>query len=404
MPKKKKTITIEEGPDEKEILELEGVGEETPEDKEAREIESWTADFQAKFSEEPVKVSVEKFRDSEWLICKKYPLASFDPEIIRKEWGPGRYRARLLDQRYHYIKGTSNTFEFAEPAGAIAPAPAPENPLENPVIALMLKSMESNQAMLVNLMQAMVTGGAAKAPERPLNEIVDVMSKLHQMAPKDKPMDSFKEMLTSWKLVQEVTGSKDSESKGGLMSEVREFLELAPLLKEQLPTIKSMLPPGPVQSSPAPASPVQEKKEMDPLTIKIISLVPKFVEAARTDSSIEEWGDYLLAYFESDIVPLLLPQLKAQYKALVQNEDDVYDIVIRLAKDPAERETIYKRIVPLAPYKDWCNRVIDEAIRLCETEEAPENSGDPSDPPGPTGGGNAILQAVHPNGKDKLSH
>ncbi len=126
---------------------------------------------------------------------------------------------------------------------------------------------------------------------------------------------------------------------------------------------------------------------MDPLSKKIIELVPRFVGGARANAPVPDWANYLLEVLDAEIMPVLLPVLKEKYKPLVNDEGDVYDILIKYAKDPAERGTIFLQIPPLAPHKDWVNKIIDEAIRLEEIPDVP-------DTPESVSGGNAVLEAV----------
>lgn len=396
MGRKKKTTIIEE-PEESDLLESvdsASLAEEERAEKEARAIDGWLSEFQSKFPDTPVKVCVEKYVNGEWQMCRRYPLSTFEFESVHKEYGAGRYRFRMVDPSYRYIKGGSSELTFADPVLKEENA-KPENPMENPLVAMMFKTMESNQTMLLGLFQSLVQAqGNQKGTG--LGEIVEAVKTVQAMGPKsEKPMESFKEILTSWKLLQEITDKGEPEGRGGLMGEIREFLELAPLIKENMPVLRSMLPQGssplPNVSSPDTVNAAPDKNpapSMDPLTKKIIEIVPKFTQAAKAASPPEDWGRYLLDVTDVEIVPLLLPKLRNEYGALVQDEQDVYDILLKLGKNPAEREKIFKHIPPLAPYKEWVGKVLDEAIRLAETdEEAPT-------------GGNAILEAVGSNGHD----
>ena len=123
---------------------------------------------------------------------------------------------------------------------------------------------------------------------------------------------------------------------------------------------------------------------MDPLTKKIVDLIPKFVGGAKANAAVDHWGNYLLEVLDIEVMPVLLPVLREKYKPLVQNEDDVYDLLIKFAKDPTERTNLFKTIPPLAPHKEWCLKVIDEAVRLIELPDAPPDSN----------GANVILEAA----------
>lgn len=378
MPKTKRTrraILVEDDDDEKEGL----LPDEIQELEKQQAVEEWLGDFQSRFTDQPVRVLVEKFEEGEWSICRKYPLGTFDHEAVRDEFGGGRYRATLFDPNGKYIKGGRNNFKFAAPAVKKDGDAKPANPLADPAIAMMFESMKQQSAMLLGITQSMISANAGKAGGG-LTEMVEAMKGIQALSPKnEKPLDNFKETLGIMKLVKEVTGDGDGDSKGGFMSEVREFLELAPLLKEKMPVLKAALAPGGLPTAPAQPIPPGETPSMDPLSQKIIALVPRFVAAAKSNAPIETWSDHLIDVLEDDLMPVLVPHMKGIYGPLIDNADDVYDVLIKFAKDPAARDKIYTSVPPLAPYKPWCDQVIDAALKTLTDEET---------------GGNVVMEAV----------
>lgn len=368
--------------------EVETTREEREEEREA-EINEWLGDFQAKFTDQPVKILVEKFEDGEWSICRKYPLGTFEHESVRDEFGGGRYRATLFDNHGKYIKDGRNYFKFAAP---VAPKPVETkaaNPLENPIVLMMLKSHEENAKNMLQLTQAMITANSSKSTGT-LPELIEAMHKMQNMAPKsEKPMESFKDALGIMKLVKEVSGDSDKEDKGGLLSELKDFLELWPTAKDALANLKPQTLPAPaalpVSTAPVPA-PGGPDPMQDPLTQKLVSIIPNFVNAAKSSAPIEDWADYLLDTLETEFMPILLPRLKKQYGPLIKDEDDVFDLIVRYAKDPAYRASMYEQVKPLAPYKPWCDLVIDKAIALTEEETPVKVIDHGPDPDTPTNG------------------
>ena len=389
MARKKRTIIIDD-PDEEKAL-LSETPEEAAELLEQEKTQELLADFQSRFADQPAKILIEKYdEEGDWALCHKYPLASFEQEQIKIEFGGGKYRGTLYDPNGKYVKGGRINFKFAESLLKEPLPQKPENPLENPVVAMIIKSMESQQHTMLELTKSMMAaqGAAQSTGKGGLGEVVEVVKSLNSMTPKDKPLDSFKETLGLMKLFKEATGDGDGDSKGGLLSDVKEFLEIWPTIKDQLATIK---PPTTPATTALPGVP--QKEIMDPLTQKIVELVPKFVAGARTNADVPQWGNYLLDVFDTEVVPLLLPVMKERYGALVQNDDDVYDVILRLAKDPAERENIFKSIPPLAPYKAWILQVVDEAVRLSGVDA--ESGATENDNQIPiSGGGSSILTAV----------
>jgi hypothetical protein len=356
------------------------------EDTRRLETEEWLTEFRERFTDQPATVLVEKFDDNEWAICRRYALSTFDYESVLNEFGGGIYRATLIGPDGRYVKEGRTRFKFAAPI--VKPsntATAPTNPLDNPIVAMMLKAQEAQTAQSMEITKALIaTGGGGKGSD--IGQLIVALKGLQDLTPKEKPMQNFKETLDMIKTVKEISG--DTDSKGGLLSDLRDFLEVWPTVKEKFAEIKPPAGSAAPAATPMPAIPERKPATLDPLTEKIVKLVPKYVTAAKKSEPIETWGDTLLADFDTEILPILTPMMKKQYGVLVKDEDDVYDILLRYAKDPKEREVIFRDITPLAPFREWVNRVVDEAIRLAETEPAEVAATD------------VVVEAVAGNGRD----
>ncbi len=381
---KRKTVVLEE-PDNEPTIE-----ETIEQEKEVNrrlEIEEWLSEFQERFTDQPAKVLIEKFEDNEWSICRRYALSTFDHEIVRTEFGGGQYRATLIDDKGHYVKEGRTRFKFADPIiKPVAPA-QPANPFDNPAVVMMIEAQKAASSQMLEITKSMIQSSATQ-PKSDMGQIITAMKGLQDLTPKDRPLDSFKDTLNMMKLVKEVTG--DTDGKGGLLSEIRQFLEVYPTIKEQLSQIKpaAIAAPSPGAAPVGPpqiTTPERAPSALDPLNQKIVALVPKYVDAGKKSLQVVEWGKNLLDDFELDILPLLLPAWKKQYGPLVRDEDDCYDILLRYAEDEKEVAKIFEAIPPLAPYRVWVSRVIEEAIKLAQAD--PQDSTD------------VITDAVTGNGK-----
>jgi|SRR5579871_64214 len=378
MARKKRTVIIED-PEDSAPTAVDSQIEALEEQKEVERIEltdEWLTDFQQRFSDQPVRVTIEKYDESgDWSYCKKCPLMSFDLEIIKQEFGGGKYRATLFGPDGHYIKTGRRHFKVSDVLRSVVTEKKPDNPFENPMVVMMLKNMESHQTAMLELTKSMITAQAGKP--QGITEIVEAMKGIHALSPKtDKPLESMKETLGLMKLIKEVSG--DSEESGGLLSSLKEVLDVLPALKEQMASLKPAAAPGmSAPQAPGPVNPLPESISvttggpMDALTRKIVDLIPKFVSGAKANAPVTEWGNYLLEVVDAEVMPLLLPVLKERYKPLVQNEDDAYDLLMKYAKDPQERVNFFKTVPPLAPHKEWSLKVIDEAVRLLELPDEP---------------------------------
>lgn len=337
------------------------------------EAGEWLSEFQGRFSEQSVKVSIEKYEEGEWTICKKYPLAGFNPEGVRDEFGGGRYRATLFDPKGKYIKEGRHEFRFATPI-KVAEEKGPEriNPLQDPIVVMMLQTQKENTAMMVELMKSLVSGNAQQPKGNDLMTVVEAMKVMGALTPKDSGMKNMQETISFLATAKDLFGGEGKgEKEGGIFSDIKEFLGVWPEIKESLPQLKSQAP-APVTT--IIENPTGRTKDMpkDPLSQKIIAVIPTFLKAAQANAPIDQWSDYLGDVIEKEIMPILVPMMKEKYKFMPVEitEDTVYDGLIKRAKDPAEREIVFKQIPPLEPYREWVNKVIDETIKQFEADEA----------------------------------
>lgn len=333
--------------------------------------EEWLADFQSRFTEEAVKILIEKHEDGEWKICRKYPLSNFDHESVRDEFGGGRYRATLYDPNGKYVVGGRNNFTFAAPAQKKDTEHKPTDPFSNPGVMMVIEQIRAQAAQATQLLQTVLA--SQQGNKGGIGELVEAMKGLQALTPRDtsKPLDGLKDLLGVQKLLKEVNGNGDSDSKEGLLSDIKQIIELAPLIREAIPALKAGLPQSsnPIATNPRPplsSAPIPTPggpQQLNPLSKKIVELMPRFVLAGKNNEPIQQWSDHLLDVMEKEIMPILLPDMKATYGPIVQNEDDAYDILIKYAQDETTRDKIYVTILPLAPYKAWCNQVIARAVK-----------------------------------------
>lgn len=323
------------------------------------EIEEWVSDFQGRFSDQPVKVQVEKYDSGEWGICRKYPLESFDHMAVFEEYGGGRYRATLFGPDGKYVKGGRHEFKFATPLKPAAPVQEKVNPLADPIVMMMMENFKQQNAANLELMKAMLSGNSNKSSELP--SVLEAMKVIGVLAPKENGFKQFQEFMTMASSMKDFMGiddKRDTGGEGGLMSDIKEFMSLYPAIKEALPQIRAGASPGGVVP-PNPPPPERKAPQMSPVSQKIAAHIPTILEAAKTNQPVEKWADFVGQILDVEIMPLLVPEMIAKYKPFVKDEDDVYNGLLEKSKDPDEREKIFKAIPPLAPYREWVGRVLD---------------------------------------------
>lgn len=367
MPKTK--VVVVERPDKKansrgETLE-ELLDAQDAVDTEQESINEWLADFQGRFSDQQVRISVSKYENGRWALAARYPLQGFDHFVVRDEFGAGKYRAMLYGPNGKYITGGFQEFEFTMPLNPKKPdAEKDKNPLADPVVSMVMNAQAENNKMLMTIVTAMISNQGSRGADLPA--LVDAMKSMGALSPKENPLKQVTETAQLIATLKDAFGNDEKSDSGGLFAEVKEFLELLPTIKESLPVLKGLRDKNPLPPAPAdrPAALPQ-----DPIAQKIIVHVPTFVEAARTNQPTAKWAEYLANLVEVEFLPILVKDAQEKYKPLKVTEDTVYSQLLDTAKDPAEREKIFTAIPPLSPYKLWVNKVIDECIVLFETEE-----------------------------------
>lgn len=379
-PKKRSTQEIEE-------VELE---DEDPTEEEVESSEK-VADFQARFSGKQYKVRIERFNptEAEWEWVVKLPLEGFEPFNVLPKYGGGKYKAVLIDDGGHYVKGGMMHFRFSVPIEM--PTEKPRSALEDPVVVMMLESQkqqaESQKQQSAMLMEILKTSlpGAQAATQKGMDaaQVMEMFAKFSALtAPKENSMKSFMEMVGLWEKAKDAFTPDEKES-GGIVSEIKEAigaLALLPQIRGQVgqagaPMNPPARAPNRVISPTAPIviNPVVPKKEetmrkaLSPAAEKALFYVPKIEEAARENADVEKWADKILDILDEEVIPALVKE----YNGFVSAES-IYDRLLAGAKNLDEREIVFIHAPPLLPYKEWLYRVIDEAVRVLETPDTEE--------------------------------
>lgn len=379
-PKKKQNPTLED----MEEVEL----EEEPTEEELESSEK-VADFQARFSGKQYKVRIERFNvtDAEWEWVAKLPLEGFEPFNVLPKYGGGKYKAVLIDDGGHYVKGGMMHFRFSAPLEVVPDKP--KSALEDPAVVMLMESQKQQQLMLMEILKASLPGAqAASQKGMDAAQVMDMFAKFSALtAPKENSMKSLMEMVGLWEKAKDAFTPDEKES-GGIVSEIKEAigaLALLPQIRQMVPSgqpLSGSVPPGRTITPRVinPTSPVVMPKEdkmkkpvpVSPALQKALFYVPKIEDAARDNADTVKWADKLLDILDDEVVPALI----AEYNGL-PSEDSIYDRLLQAVKGD-ERESLFIHAPTLLPYKEWVYKVIDEAVRIVETPDIVEE---------PNGGG-----------------
>lgn len=384
---KKKVIVIDKD-DEPVSADIGDILTDVAEEKELEEIQARIGEFQSTFSGKGFKVYVDKWNEVErkWKMADRFPLDGFDHFIVRDRFGPGRYRGRLMDANYKYIKqGGSLEFDFE----AVLNPPAekePEKPsaIMDPGVQMMIESMKSQNMMMMEIIkvalpaqiQSQPAGATGKAD---LLMTIEALAKLSALGPKDTGLKSIEDSLRLTKLIRE--SFSDGDDKGGIVSELKEALALVPMLKERMGLPAPSAPiPATGGTQIVPVAPTRKfyarNPEMpeNPVLEKIAPYIPQFEQAARTDQSLEKWADYLLEVLDRDLMPALVPYVRKVKSVPAFYSDDklqdmIYDGLIEAAGNAEEVNKIFEFAPTLRPYENWVRGVITEAVRIVNEPE-----------------------------------
>lgn len=329
--------------------------------------------FQEQFGGDEYYVRVEKYNavDNEFEIVDKIAFDNFDPYILGKKYGGGRFTCTLMNSKSKYVEGGRFHFNFAKgPVEEKVVALAPVDPMSNPMVIMILENMRSDKAALMDLMKTLASG----EKQSPVSEIIAAVKNINDMNPKPKEensMKNLKELLEIQAMLSDSQGDKDSG--GGVVSEILEALKVLktsgslPTVSAPLtPPVRRMVSTGGTPIVNAAPKPVEEKSAVteDPIMKKIAPHIPQFIEAASENAPPEKWASYLIEVLDTQIVPLL----KKQYSIFKLSDDDVWEKLIAAGENQDVVAKIFEVVPDLAPYSDWVNSVIVDAIKQFDAE------------------------------------
>lgn len=357
------------------------------------EAEEKLAVFHNKFGGEDYKIRIEIFNkeDNEWESVANLKLAGFDSFDSLKKYGAGRYRMSLLDNGGLYVKGGRMECRISSAAieadkAAAPPAPPPDNGM-TAIVAM----LQAQNAQNVEILKAMIGRPVSESKGPSLTELIAAMAGLRNLTPKeDGGTGGIKGTLELMKLVKEIMPAPESGGEGGVMDEVARAVEL---FGKVSPLIEARRRGAPIQvPQPAPAAlpanlaggaisvpqphPAEEPEAdpMKPIIEKAQSYVPQLVAWASRGKDIEDAAYFILDELEAEIVPALVKNFRPGGMTL--SPEYVFGELLKRAQDPAQVEAIFVAAPALAPYKEWFIRVINRAVEIETTPEAPAEVND----------------------------
>ncbi len=324
-------------------------------------------EFRQQYGGNEYTVRVQRYNEesSEMEIVDRFDFDTFDPYILGKKYGGGKFVCTLFNDKGRYVQGGRFRYNFAKPKEVEEKKTV--DPLENPAIQLFIETSKAQSAMLSDLLKASLT--SEKSTD--IDKLVGALKGLHDMNPpgqKDNPMKSLKELLELQNLIQG-TVAKDEDEKGpGFMSEIVDALKYLNQSKNIPLPARGLSSPGPLQPrviSPGVAGPLirspqpaikEEVKEMNPAIDVAVRYAPEFEKAALNNEDPEKWAAFLIDVLELQIVPALVKH----YDGFVDSEG-VWDRLLDAADDEEKILMIYEFAPTLQLHHEWVKKVIQAA-------------------------------------------
>lgn len=337
-------------------------------------------ELRSRFGGRQYTVRVERYNDdtSEMEIVDRFAFDTFDPFVLAKKYGGGRFVCTLFNDKSKYVEGGRFHYNFAKPKDEHG---RPANPLADPMMQMFIQKMEANQAMMMKVFETAITG----RPQQPIQELVAALKGMQDLSPKqekENPLKMLKEVLEIKNILKD-SDEGDGDEKGGMSGVMADLLKAAQVLMET----KKLPPPGPGAQPPIgprklPANslgglpvlrvvdpPPQKEASVvtSPAVAKILFYVPQFVEAGQNNEDPSKWAGILLDILEVQVVPLLVKQ----YQGLI-DEDGIWELLLKAAESEERVNKIFEAAPALDPYREWVVKVIQAAVKDFDGHDDPE--------------------------------
>ena len=355
-------------------LELRKLEDSEAVDKAQAEIDEILDEFKGRLGNEGTgQIRCQKWneKEREFAHCQTYPFDDFSLDSLRDAYGGGKYRFFLLDDRGRPVKGGSRRCLIAErPAAASAAAPvpaAPQNPMENPIVQMMLENLREQNRQSTEILKALIA--RPEPPRQGLGEVIESLGKIKALTPEVKG-NNLKDTLELIAVAKGFLGEGKSSGEGGIVSELVDALKL---MRDSGLVRGGQVPAAPVPTLPSPPSietstvAPRPAPVMDPITQKLQGYIPLLLSWGRRGESVENAADFVLGEIEDDIAPFLAQLHGVPVSLVLSRLKDA-------ARDPREIDKLLTAAPALREVEGWVRQVIALTLRYSEepaAEEAP---------------------------------
>ena len=298
-----------------------------------------------------------------WEVIDSYPLSDdFDPVNVMKEYGTGKYRFSLIDDRGRYVSTPDVAGSFTLTFRASPRKPGDEikpqvSPLQDPTVQMMFQVMKDSQAQTLEILKASMTNPKGES----LSSQLELLLKMRSLVPEQQnPLDMMDKLVRLMNSIKEKAERGEPETGWAsdllMVKKIAEEFGIADKLKAMTGKPQALTAPQEVVQNP-PAPPVQDIKEyFRPYARALVKL-------AKEENDPRTGADFLIDQLELMIVPKLSEENGVP-------EDVVWEKIIAEAKNQQSIENVFQIYLELVPHMDWVKSVIMLAVKACEEEEA----------------------------------
>ena len=381
----------------KQEVEIQAAPEEVlpdlPEDTSDIALDQAIQDFSDVAGGKDYKIRAEMFdkEDRSWYTLDTLPFDSgFDPLFIMKKYGSGRYRFTFLDDHGRYIRRPEGGGQFQKFFKA-PPEPVKQDvqdPLNNPVVTLMIQNMKDQAAQSLKMVELMA-GRQTTGPT--LLEQIQVLKAIQGFTPESKdPLDMLDKVL---RIQGRLTDNKEEAPKTGVAQDLLAAKEILQALGLGKLFNKAPAAPG-VEALPAP---VEKENQEIPIMDQKTFFKPYVRALLKLASDSADPGDaalHLMEQLDLYIIPALTEENKKKYGAVV-TEELVWDKVIEAAGNKEKIEAAFKVFPEMEAQRDWLLKVLEASLKLAAEENEPVEEPGPLTPDATVNGTGDIKEETH---------
>jgi len=255
-----------------------------------------------------------KSRAMPW--CCDYTPEEFqngDLEMVRQQWGPGEYEARVIGSRGIIAKPR---FTIASPYALVMHNPAQQQqapqPPQQSELAQALAMMAQTQNMILQTLQGMQQAPQGGGMIEALGMLKTAREILQPAAPAPAvdPLASFTQIAAAMRTMRELSQeinpptASDPDNPLSLAGPIIEMIKTAMQNRQGQPQqFPAIAPPPSLQDNPMPEQPINQQQETAQMILS--GAVSQLVALATENADPKAGGEFIYNGLPGDLIPYL---------------------------------------------------------------------------------------------------